>query len=131
MTRDHVYTLFRSVALVCVGLLAVSCSFTETINDILSSTTPGDWYHDGMLKEEYKAVAFARINSENLLQDMARGHGEYLASIGELLGVPASREQEFFAVAQQRSHAIATAGRQDPDGIVVALRQDWLTLQND
>ncbi|GKS59379.1 hypothetical protein YTPLAS18_29060 [Nitrospira sp.] len=130
MTPDNVRTFFRSLALACVGLSAVSCSFTETINDILSSTTPGDWYHDGMLREEYKAVAFARVNRENLLQDMARGNGEYLASMGELLGVPVSREQEFFAVAQQRSREIASAERQEPDAIVIALRQNWLVLRN-
>ena len=124
-------SFLRCVALVCVGLSAASCSFTETINDILSSTTPGDWYHDGILKEEYKAVAFARVNRENLLQDMARGDGEYLSSMGQLLGVSASREKEFFAVAQQRSRELAFLERQEPDAIVIALRQDWLVLRND
>ena len=124
MRSDFVCTLVRSVVLVCVGLSAVSCSFTETINDILSSTTPGDWYHDGQIKAEYKALAFASINTENLLQDMARGHGEYLSSMGELLGVPQSREQEFYALAQQRSRENTLSERPRPAEIVTALRLD-------
>jgi hypothetical protein len=106
-------------------LVSAACSVTETINDILSSTTPGDWYHDnGLLKEEYKALAFAAVNRDNLLQDMARGRGEYLESMGKLLGVPPSYEQEFFARAQRRTGEMTLSERPKPEEIVTALRYD-------
>jgi hypothetical protein len=106
-------------------LFSTACTVTETLNDILSSTTPGDWYHDnGLLKEEYKALAFAAVNRDNLLQDMARGHGEYLESMGKLLGVPPSHEQEFFGLAQRRMEELTLSERPKPAEIVTALRYD-------
>ena len=106
-------------------LFSTACTVTETVNDILSSTTPGDWYHDnGLLKEEYKALAFAAVNRDNLLQDMARGRGEYLESMGKLLGVPPSHEQEFFGRAQRRMGELTLSERPKPEEIVTALRYD-------
>ena len=123
-------TLF---ALLGTGLFLEACSVTETVNDILSSTTPGDWYHgNGLLKAEYKALAFAAVNRENLLQDMARGRGEYLESMGKLLGVPSSQEQEFYGRAQRRTSEFTLAERPKPVEIVTALRYDWSAgLQTD
>jgi Protein of unknown function (DUF3015) len=114
-------------------LFTAACSVTETVNDILSSTTPGDWYHgNGLLKQEYKALAFAAVNTENLLQDMARGRGEYLESMGKLLGVPPSHELEFYGRAQKRMSEFMLAERPKPVEIVTALRNDVTTaLQAD
>jgi hypothetical protein len=104
-------------------LFSAACTVTETVNDILSSTTPGDWYHDnGLLKEEYKALAFAAVNRDNLLQDMASGRGEYLESMGKLLRVPPSQEQEFFWRAQKRMGELTLSERTKPEEIVAALR---------
>ena len=115
-------TLF---ALLGTVLLLSGCTVTDTVKDILSSTTPGDWYHDnGLLKAEYKALAFAAVNRENLLQDMARGRGEYLESMGALLGVPPSREQDFFGRAQRRTGELTVSERPKPEEIVTALRND-------
>ena len=112
-------------ALLGTVLFLSACTVTDTVKDILSSTTPGDWYHDnGLLKEEYKALAFAAVNRENLLQDMARGRGEYLESMGTLLGVPPSREQKFFGRAQRHMSELTLSGRPKPEEIVTALRSD-------
>ena len=113
-------------ALLGTGLFLEACSVTETVNDVLSSTTPGDWYHgNGLLKAEYKALAFAAVNRENLLQDMARGRGEYLESMGKLLEVPRSHEQEFYERAQRQMSVFTLVERPKPVEIVTALRYDW------
>jgi len=92
---------FMWVLMLCVTISA--CSVTETVKDILSSTTPGDWFTgDGLLKPDQKVNAFVAFNLENLKQDMAKGHGEYLTSLSTLLGVPQDRQASFFAYAQSR-----------------------------
>jgi hypothetical protein len=92
---------FVWASMLCVPLSA--CSVTETVKDILSSTTPGDLFNsDGLLKPDQKVNAFVTFNFENLKQDMAQGHGEYLTSLSTLLGVPQDRQTSFFAYAQSR-----------------------------
>ena len=97
-------TILRHVG--CVGVLCVmlsACSVTETVNKILSSTTPGDVFTgDGVLKADQRVNAFVAVNFEYVKQDMARGHGEYLASLGSLMGVPPDRQTAFFTYAQSR-----------------------------
>jgi hypothetical protein len=123
MIIRSVNSLLILLALCGSVLLSTACSVTETVNDILSSTTPSDWYHDnGLLKEDYKALAFAAVNTDNLLQDMAKGRGEYLESMGKLLRVPPSREQEFFERAQRRMTDGSLSHRPKPEELVAALR---------
>ena len=113
---------FVWASMLCVTISA--CSVTETIKDFLSSTTPGDWFTgDGLLKGDQKVNAFVALNFENLKQDMARGHGEYLTSLSTLLGVPQDRQASFFAHAQSRYPFVNTNGR-GPSDVVALLSQD-------
>ena len=45
-------------------------------------------------------MVFTAFNFDNLRQDMAQGHGEYLASFATIVGVPVEHQPEFFRVAQ-------------------------------
>jgi hypothetical protein len=89
-------------AISLIGLLG-GCTVTDTVKDILSSTTPGDWYRsDGLPKAEYKVNVFVAINLENLKADIAKGRGEYLESLSTLLAVPLDRRSEFALLAQKQ-----------------------------
>ena len=118
-------TILRHLTLIfmlCIPLSA--CTVTETVKDILSSTTPGDWYNgDGLLKADKKAIAFVTINQANLNQNLASGQGEYLTSMGVLLGVPSERQPAFFSAAQARYAQVADQQSQDP-ALLLALLQD-------
>ena len=106
----------------CVTLSA--CTVTETVKDILSSTTPGNWFTgDGLLRADQKAIAFATINQTNLNQNLASGRGEYLASMSVLLGVPSEQQPAFFSAAQARYAQIADQHSQD-SALLLALLQD-------
>jgi hypothetical protein len=130
-TNDKEDIMGRSVAILryfmwagvlCVALSA--CSVTETVKEILSSTTPGDSFTaDGLLKADKKVNVFVAVNFENLKQDMAQGHGEYLTSLSALLGVPQNRQEAFFAYAQSRYPFVNTSGS-GPSDLVALLAQD-------
>ena len=80
---------------------------TEPTKDFTSSTSPGSWFNgDGTLKAEHKVRAFAVFNFDNLKQDIAHGHGEYLTSFATLLSVPADYQAEFFRYAQASYPAV-------------------------
>ena len=97
----HILSLLSVAAVLVLSLSA--CSITETINNILSSTSGRSWFtEDGLVKTDQKVNAFMAFNFENLKQDMARGQGEYLDSLSTLMEIPQDRRASFYAHAQSR-----------------------------
>lgn len=86
----------------------------------ISSGTSG-CTNDGTIMSQYKVNVFAAANYENLSQEMARGGGEHLASLAELMGVPEEQRSEFFTVAQAQYASLIQSGDQTPDGMVKTL----------
>jgi hypothetical protein len=118
--------------LIWIWMLCISlsgCTVTETLKDalgstkdFLSSTTPGDWFTgDGLLKGDQKVNAFVAINFENLKQDMAKGHGEYLTSLSELYGVPHDSREAYFSYAQSRYQSLNNS-RKELSEVVALLK---------
>ncbi|MEW6544287.1 MAG: DUF3015 family protein [Nitrospirota bacterium] len=70
---------------------------------------------------EEKAGVFVKLDFDNLEQDMARGGGEHLASLADLMGVPAERQPAFFALAQERYVSLTVAGEVSPTAMIKAL----------
>jgi hypothetical protein len=102
---------------VCVlasaGLVFSGCNITKATLDSLgkltSSTSPSEWIDgDGVIQEGQKARLFTAVVYENREQDIARGKGEYLASLGVLLKIP-SHEQERFKMRSQRNYPLFIA----------------------
>lgn len=112
-------TLPPMVGIVLLSLGLGSCSITETVNDILSSTTPSDWYsRDGLPKAEHKVDVFVAINIDNLKADLAKGQGEYLEAVSVLLAISPHRRPEFAALAQKE---YARFAGQDQRSVAMAL----------
>jgi hypothetical protein len=110
--------MYRSVSfgMMGVALLALSaCTFkgtTEQITDTTQNTTVStsgrSWFtNDGLVRQGEHINAFAALNYDNLTHDMAFGGGEYLASLGTLLGVPDDQRMAFFQVAQSHYTTLA------------------------
>jgi hypothetical protein len=111
--------------LACAGMFCFSlsgCTITETINDILSSTSSGNLFTgDGMLKADQKINAFIAFNFENITQDMAQGRGEYLTSLSTLMNIPEDHQASFFANTQSR-YPVILAHRGAPQEILALLK---------
>jgi Protein of unknown function (DUF3015) len=83
------------------GTTNATAELVRPTKEFTSSTSPNSWFTgEGTLKAEHKVMAFAAFNFDSLKQDMARGHGEYLASFATIVGVPAEHQPEFFRTAQ-------------------------------
>ena len=82
----------------------------EPTTDTVSSTSGRAWWNeDGLIHSEHKAIAFATYNRANLEQDIAKGRGEYLSSLGTLIGVTDDSQPLFQARAQREFQTLATA----------------------
>ena len=106
---------YRWFSLLSLAITVLTgCTITGTIEEIVdttsnftSSTSGRTWWNeDGLLKSEHKAIAFAAYNQQNLEQDIAKGRGEYLASLSSLLGVSESGRSAFAYGAQNRFESL-------------------------
>jgi hypothetical protein len=97
MRRQSV-SLFLASAFLALSLMESGCSVkatfketTDTTSNMTGTTSSArSWVsEDGHFKPEYQAIAFVTVNQTNLQHDMAQGEGEYLTSLGTLIGVPA------------------------------------------
>ena len=100
-----VWTILPLLMLVGSGctLKGTVKQFTDTTSNVTGTTSGHAWWNeDGLLLPEHKAIAFATYNEANLEQDVARGQGEYLTSMGTLLGVAPDAQPKFQTAAQER-----------------------------
>jgi hypothetical protein len=83
--------------------------------------------NDGTIMAEHKVNVFAAANYDNLSQEMARGGGEHLASLAELMGVPEQSRPEFFALAQTRYADLVASGNTTPAAMIETLQNGMET----
>ena len=97
--------LLISLGTTACTIKATTDTTTDGTTEFLSSTTGKTWWtEDGLVKEGAHARAFVFVNYDNLLHDIAKGKGEYLFALGQILHVP-SEHQENFANRLQRHYA--------------------------
>ena len=100
------------------GTSQVVTDLTEPTKEFTSSTSPRSWFAgDGTLKAEHKVMAFTVLNYDNLKENIARGQGEYLASLASLVDVPEEGQAQFFAVAQDLYPVIYGEGIRPVDSV--------------
>lgn len=126
------FTWFMTLAVLAL-LQSTGCTLKGTVNQItdttsnVTGTTSGAawWNEDGQITPGFKAAAFATINHRNIEQDISAGRGEYLNSIGVLLGVPEARRSAFFSAAQS---GYAQAAEQHRDTLLPFLQSTALVI---
>ncbi len=120
----------RLIPLLMLALILPACTFkgttkqtTDTTSNITGTTSGKSWFEGGLVKKEQAVQAFADLNFENLKQDMAMGRGEYLASLGALMGVAPARQDEFFALTQAHYTTLVRSNQTTPSELLVALNR--------
>jgi hypothetical protein len=84
--------------------------FTDTTSNVTGTTSGRTWWNeDGLLHPEHKLTAFMALNQTNVEQDLARGQGEYVTSLGTLLGLSSDQQAAFHAKAQGEFEALMTS----------------------
>ena len=73
------------------GTSGATREFLDPTTEFTSSTTPGALTDGRLLRAKAKATVFATHTHADLRVDIARGQGEYLASLASLTGVSADR----------------------------------------
>jgi len=76
---------------------------------------------DGHVKQSQKARLFTAVAFENLEQDIARGNGEYLTSLGVLLNVSAKTQEAFRARAQSNYPVLFASDRRTAEDLLTMM----------
>ena len=130
---------YNAVWILFVAVLASGCPFEGTTKfsadttdytgdaiDSITVSTSGETLLNGRpATEEWRIKVFMNESFENLQQDMARGSGEYLASLAHLAKVPDVRQQAFFDHAMQQYAATVRIGRMTPEHLRLAVLNTW------
>jgi len=115
-----------ALVLASVGLVLSACNTTkatiDTFAKFTSSTSPGEMFDaDGYVKQSQKARLFTAVAFENLEQDIARGHGEYLTSLSVLLNVPAGEQEQFRTLSQSQYPLLFASDRRTAESLLATL----------
>jgi hypothetical protein len=115
-----------ALVLASVGLVASACNTTkatvDTFAKFTSSTSPGEFINgDGVVRESQKARLFLAVVFENLEQDIARGDGEYLTSLGVLLKIPEGEQDEFRTRSQSKYPLLFASDRRTAESMLATL----------
>jgi len=112
MKRITVWTILPVLMLLASGctLKATIKETTDTTSNVTGTTSGRTWFtEDGLLHPEHKLTAFTALNQTNVEQDLARGQGEYLTSLGTLLGLSNDQQAAFHAKAQGAFETLLTS----------------------
>jgi hypothetical protein len=115
-----------ALVLASVGLVASACNTTkatvDTFAKFTSSTSPEEFFNaDGVVQESQRARLFTAVVFENLEQDIARGNGEYLTSLGVLLKIPEGEQDEFRARSQSVYPLLFASDRRTAESMLATL----------
>jgi hypothetical protein len=112
MKQGTVWTIVPVFMLIASGCTLKSTvkQTTDTTSNITGTTSGRTWFtKEGLLHPEHKLTAFAALNEMNVEQDLARGQGEYVTSLGALLGLSDDRQAAFHAKAQGAFQTLITS----------------------
>lgn len=112
-----------------LGFMISACNTSKATADTMvkftSSTSPGELFTgDGLVEKSQKVNLYTAIVQDNLQQDIARGHGEYLASLSVLLDVAPGYQHEWGLAAQNRYASVVPSARTTPSELLIGLRRE-------
>lgn len=121
----------RILVLTGMAWMLASCAITESTTetmantveastDFTSSTSP----RDSSSAADQKIYAFTTVNFDRIREDMARGEGEYLASLASLLGVPETEQPAFFAMAKEKFPVLFRSEQTTPEEMLANLQSE-------
>ncbi|MEP6887228.1 MAG: DUF3015 family protein [Nitrospirales bacterium] len=110
------------LALSACTLKGTTDQVTDTTQNTTVSTSGRSWFtNDGLVRQGEHVNAFAALNYDNLTHDMAFGGGEYLSSLGTLLGVPDDQRTAFFQLAQSHYTTFAQSENSTAGNLMAGL----------
>jgi hypothetical protein len=137
--KSTVNRLVGGMAVVSLALTCSACNTTKATMDttvkFFSSTSPEEMFTvDGLVEPKQKVKLFTGVAYDNLRQDIARGDGEYLTSLGTLLNIAPGQREEFGAFVQSKYQTLFTSDLTTDQTahltMLATLNREWEANQN-
>ncbi len=94
-------------------------TFSSPLFGILSGTSGCE--DPGVVSNEHQKKVFVSMNLDDLAQDAARGNGDHISSLADLMGIDAVDQGAFFKLAQVNYESIFAAEGADYNHVLDAL----------
>ncbi len=118
------------LSLLSMSLLSACSSITDTIaastqtftntTESTSRISSGDSSYAGLQNQQ--AVEFAKVNWMQLSANMARGDGEHLKTMADLLGVKPAQRVAFFSMTKSKFNLLYPSIHTTPEQLVNSLK---------
>ena len=82
------------------------------------------------MEEHHKVSFYTSAVFENLQEDMARGDGQYLASLGVLLDIAPERQHEWDLFTQSQYSVLFASDRMKANEMLVGLAREFAAAAN-
>lgn len=126
---------YRTLSLAILTIIMQDCKSSDEILGIsivpmLTSEITSSEKHSlyGLTDQELKAIQFARLNWSNLTADMAKGQGENLSAIADLLGIQDTKKTAFYAVSKNKFSQFIPASDTTAEQLVLKLKTESAKL---
>lgn len=83
-------------------------------------------HHGG--RHRYAALQFAQTNWSNLTADMAKGQGQYLVTMANLLEVPVAKKPAFYAMTKNKFPLLIPSSETTPTQLLSKLKTETAKL---
>jgi len=95
---------------------------TDASSEFTSSTSPRA--DSAKSSKNDRALAFSKVKLERIKTDMAVGGGEHLTSLATLLGVPAQKQPEFFALTKANFSTLFSSEQTTAEELLARLEDE-------
>ncbi|MBK7543500.1 MAG: DUF3015 family protein [Candidatus Competibacteraceae bacterium] len=118
--------LLNAALTAALGFAVCSCTIVSDPSSGASGATSGSsgGSSTASMNRQQQATEFAKINLEQLRNDMAAGEGEYLSSLAVLLAIEPNRQPAFFTLAREKFRVLFPSDRTSAAEMLAALEQE-------
>jgi hypothetical protein len=118
------------VSIAVLLMVAIDCKSDENIFESTTAVSFSTVYYGTSsnkfysAENEFKAVQFAQVNWLKLMADIAKGQGEYLTTMADLLKVSSAKKPAFYKVSQFKFNRLFPSADTTPEQLVNNLKRE-------
>lgn len=126
---------YRTLSLTILLVIMTDCKSSDdmigiSVLPLITSEVTSSEKHSlyGFTDKDLKAIQFAQLNWSNLTADMARGQGENLTALADLLSIHCAKKIAFYAMVKHKFSQFIPTADNTAEQLVLKLKMESAKL---